>query len=166
MLCLWHNFIEAGFIEHPIMSRYYCHITDFLKQHDCIYFVLGHLNLQFSAITLKRSIPLPADVLKYYWISDGVDPDQASFGSVGCTSNWRAGDRRFNAHRGRQHSFMAIDHEIFSTVILSLLLIQEGQLSFSGERMCTILVNPLEDKVCPVNVWLDKLTALDMTPLG
>ena len=27
-------------------------------------------------------------------------------------------------------------HEIFSTVILSLLLIQEGQLSVSGERMC------------------------------
>ena len=43
--------------------------------------------------------------------------------------------------RGRQHSFVEIDHEIFSTVILSLPLIQEGQLSVSGERMCTILVN-------------------------
>ena len=42
-------------------------------------------------------------------------------------------------------SFMEIDHEIFSTVILSLPLIQEGQLSVSGERMCTILVNRLED---------------------
>ena len=31
-----------------------------------------------------------------------------------------------------------IDHEIFSTVILSLPLIQEGQLSVSGERMYTI----------------------------
>ena len=41
--------------------------------------------------------------------------------------------------------FVAIDHEIFSTVILSLPLIQEGQLSVSGERMCTILVNCLED---------------------
>ena len=30
-------------------------------------------------------------------------------------------------------------------VILSLPLIQEGQLSVSGERMCTILVNRLED---------------------
>ena len=29
----------------------------------------------------------------------------------------------------------------FSTVILSLLLIQEGQLSVSGERMCTMLAN-------------------------
>ena len=44
---------------------------------------------------------------------------------------------------GRQHSFMEI--EIFSEVILSLLLIQEGQLSISGKRMCTILVNRLED---------------------
>ena len=42
--------------------------------------------------------------------------------------------------RARQHSFVEIDHEIFSTVILSLLLIQEGVLSVSGERMCTILV--------------------------
>ena len=33
----------------------------------------------------------------------------------------------------------------FSTIILSLLLIQEGQLSVSGKRMCTILVNRLED---------------------
>ena len=45
--------------------------------------------------------------------------------------------RRFDPRRGRQHSFMEIDHEIFSTVILSLPLIQEGQLS--------ILVNCLED---------------------
>ena len=44
-----------------------------------------------------------------------------------------------------QHSFVEIDHEIFSTVILSLPLIQEGQLSVSSERMCTILVNRLED---------------------
>ena len=42
-------------------------------------------------------------------------------------------------------SYMEIDHEIFSTVILSLPLIQEGQLSVPGKRMCTILVNRLED---------------------
>ena len=53
--------------------------------------------------------------------------------------------RGFNPRRGQQHSLVEIDHEIFSTVILSLPLIQEGQLSVSGERMCTILVNRLED---------------------
>ena len=37
-----------------------------------------------------------------------------------------------------------IDHEIFSMVVLSLLLTQEGQLSASGERMCTVLVNRIE----------------------
>ena len=47
---------------------------------------------------------------------------------------------------GRQHSFVVmIDREIFSTVILSRPLIEEGRLSVSGERMCTILVNRLED---------------------
>ena len=54
-------------------------------------------------------------------------------------------DETFNPRQGRHHSFVEIDHEIFSVVILSLLLIQEGQLSVSGERMCTILVNRLED---------------------
>ena len=31
--------------------------------------------------------------------------------------------------------YVEIDHEIFSTVFLSLLLIQEGQLSISGENV-------------------------------
>ena len=90
----------------------------------------------------------------------------ASVAQSDAPSDRRPGGRGgFNPRRGRQHSFVEIDHEIFSTVILSLPLIQEGQLSVSGERMCTILVNRL-DKACPVNVWLGKLTALDMTPVG
>ena len=60
-------------------------------------------------------------------------------------SDWRPGGCGFNPRQGRQHSFVEIGHEIFSTVILSLPLIQEGQLSVSGERICTKLVNPLED---------------------
>ena len=54
----------------------------------------------------------------------------------------------------------------FSTVILSLSLIQEEQLSASEERMCTILVNRIEDYACPVKVLIGKLTALDMTLFG
>ena len=42
-------------------------------------------------------------------------------------------------------SVVEIDHGLFSTVILSLPLIQEGQLFISGKRMCTILVNRIED---------------------
>ena len=53
-------------------------------------------------------------------------------------SDWRLGGRGFNPRRGQQHSFVEIDHEIFP-------LIQEVQLSVSDERMCTILVNRLED---------------------
>ena len=59
--------------------------------------------------------------------------------------DWKPEGCRFDAHRGWQHSFVEIDYEIFSTVVLSLPLIQEGQLLVSGERMCTILVNHLED---------------------
>ena len=39
---------------------------------------------------------------------------------------------------------MEVDHEIFSKVILSLLPIQEGQMSVSAERISTVLVNHLE----------------------
>ena len=35
------------------------------------------------------------------------------------------------------HTFMKIDHEIFSMVILLLPLIQEGLLSVTSESMCT-----------------------------
>ena len=60
----------------------------------------------------------------------------ASVAQLDAPSDWRPGGRGFNPRRGRQHSFVEIDHEIFSTVILSLPLIQEGQLS---------VVNRLED---------------------
>ena len=69
----------------------------------------------------------------------------ASVAQLDAPSDWRPGGHGFSPRRGRQHSFVEIDHEIFSTVILSLPLIQEGQLSVSGERMCTIMVNCLED---------------------
>ena len=69
----------------------------------------------------------------------------ASVAQLDASSDWRPRGHGFNPHRGRQHSFVEIDREIFSTVVLSLLLIQEGQLSVSGKRMCTILVNRLED---------------------
>ena len=46
---------------------------------------------------------------------------------------------------GRKHSFVEINYEIFSAAILSLPLIQEGQLSVSGEIMYTIPFNRLED---------------------
>ena len=46
---------------------------------------------------------------------------------------------------GDQEVTWGYDHEIFSMVILSLPLIQEGQLSVSVDRMCTILVSCLED---------------------
>ena len=69
----------------------------------------------------------------------------ASVAQLDAPSDWRPGGRGFNPRRGRQHSFVEIDHEILSMVIFSLPLIQEGQLSVSGERMCTILVIRLDD---------------------
>ena len=92
-------------------------------------------------LTLK--LPLPNRCLPHQDFELPREP--ASVAQLDAPSIWRPGGRGFNPRRGRQHSFVEIDHEIFSTVILSLPLIQEGQLSVSGERMCTILVNRLED---------------------
>ena len=66
-------------------------------------------------------------------------------GSVGCSSFWWSGGCGFDPHRVGNILSWRFDNKIFSTVILSLLLFQEGQLSVSGKRMCTILVNCLED---------------------
>ena len=87
----------------------------------------------------------PYDVRKINHWSLKLISVPASVAQLDAPSDWWPGGRGFNPRRGRQHSFVEIDHEIFSTVILSLPLIQEGQLSVSGERMCTILVNRLED---------------------
>ena len=73
-------------------------------------------------------------------------------GSVECASDWLSGCCGFDPSPGRQHSFVEIDqeifsshslpspdsrraveHEIFSSVILSHPLIPEGQLSVSSD---------------------------------
>ena len=56
------------------------------------------------------------------------------------------GGQEISVHlpQGQQYSFVKINHEIFSSVILSLPLIQEGQFSVSGDRICTILVGPVK----------------------
>ena len=53
-------------------------------------------------------------------------------GSVGCASDWVSGGRRFDPRRVRKHSFVEIDHELFSTIILSLPLIQESVKNLLG----------------------------------
>ena len=110
----------------------------------------------WSQSALPSRIYIPYSTSRPRWLSwmrrptgdqevAGSTPAEASVAQLDAPSDWRPGGRGFNPRRGRQHSFVEIDHEIFSTVILSLPLIQEGQLSVSGERMCTIPVNRLED---------------------
>ena len=43
--------------------------------------------------------------------------NSASVAQLDAPSDWRPGGHGFNPRRGRQHSFVEIDHEIFSTVI-------------------------------------------------
>ena len=53
---------------------------------------------------------------------------------------------RFDPRQVQQYSIIEIDHEILSTVIHSLSLIQNGYLSVSGEnKRAQVLLNRLED---------------------
>ena len=60
----------------------------------------------------------------------------ASVAQLDARSDWRPEGHGFDPRGGWQHSFVEIDHEIFSTVILSLPLIREEQLTVSGKTMC------------------------------
>ena len=113
-----------------------CKLFFFIQKKILGFFILTNKNIPFNGSVSEQTNLLsePAAMFSLFWVAQSDAP-----------SDWRPGGLGFNPRRGRQHSFVEIDHEIFSTVILSLPLIQEGQLSVSGERMCTILVNRLKD---------------------
>ena len=115
-------------------------------------FIITFCHLSMASEMLRHQTIIIITYQIYHTYSDrwawtnSVGPDEpASVAQLDAASDWRPEGRGFNPCLGRQRSFVEIDHEIFSTVILSLPLIQEGQLSVSGERMCTILVNRLKD---------------------
>ena len=74
------------------------------------------LDLHCLPITLLQ-------VSRLQWVKSSpttIKEGPASVAQLDAPSDWRPGGRRFKPRRGRQHSFVEIDHEIFSTVILSL----------------------------------------------
>ena len=79
-------------------------------------------------------------------IPELVSNTYSSLVQLDAPSNWRPGGRGFNPRRGWQHSFVEIDHEVFSAVILSLPLIQEGQLSVSVKECAQYWLTPLRTK--------------------
>ena len=91
--------------------------------HTDTFLVLFHTLLRFfpEEEIIEKSISVLADL----------------GGSVRCASICCSEGPEFDPRCVWQHSFMEIDHEIFLTVILSLSLIQERQLSVSSKRMCT-----------------------------
>ena len=52
--------------------------------------------------------------LLLYDISPNLSPEPASVAQLDAPSDWRPGGRGFNPRRGRQHSFVEIDREMFS----------------------------------------------------
>ena len=67
-----------------------------------------HNNIvKISEILNKRNL------LKTY-LKFTYPTEPASVAQLDAPSDWRPGGRGFNPRRGRQHSFVEIDHEIFS----------------------------------------------------
>ena len=73
-------------------------------EEECCYFFCSFTFFHFPLSSLSLSSPLLST--------------PASVAHLDAPSDWRTGDRGFNPRRGRQHSFVEIDHEIFSTVII------------------------------------------------
>ena len=63
------------------------------------------------------------------------------------------------------HTFMEIDHEIFSTIFLLLPLIQEGRFSVPGESVHLVLVNSLGLSL-PRKGVVKLMTAPDISLMG
>ena len=139
--CKWHMKIHPDKCQAIRISSNKCHkrlaqnqlhghILEVVDSGKCLSFTISHdlsRHKHTNSITSKASRTL------------------ASVAQLDAPSDWRPGGCGFNPCRVWQHSLLEIDHEIFSMVILSLPLIQEGHLSVSDERMCTILVDRLED---------------------
>ena len=87
----------------------------------------------------------PCNLGSYKLITPALHPDRPVLADKLCVRPTSDQEVAGSNPEGPGKILMEIDHEIFSTVILSLPLIQEGQLSVPGERMCTILVNHLVD---------------------
>ena len=73
--------------------------------------------------------------------------------TVSCMSDFRYRGHKFESQL-YYITFLEIDHEKISMVILTLQLIQEGRLSVTGKSMCTSTGNPLLrlDQACPGKV--------------
>ena len=59
----------------------------------------------------------------------------------------------------QSHTFVEIDHEIISTVILLFPLIQEGYISYKRKYVHEVLFNRFV-KLAQEKVWLGELTSL------
>ena len=65
--------------------------------------------------------------------------------SLKSCQNMICNTRKYTGEHVLQMNTTVISQSIGTSHLLSLPLIQEGQLSVSGKRMCTILFNRLED---------------------
>ena len=109
------------------------------RYHQCYVFQILRLMKFHTHICHDEHCPLPSTVsdLAHFFMAPLAEGSSgaysislwcyvstlASVAQLDAPSDWRPGGRVFNPLRGRQHSFVEIDHEIFSMVILSLPLI-------------------------------------------
>ena len=78
-----------------------------------------------------------AQVLPPFWINCQTENHQAGLQcAVGSASDCRSRDCKFEYQLGHI-TYIRIDHEIISMVILPLNLIEEGQLAVTGKSMYT-----------------------------
>ena len=103
---------------------------------------LWSLSLSFNILETLILIPTPSN-------------RAGNVSGYRCVSDCRSRGREFEPGPARSHTFVEIDHEIISTVILLPFrwIIQEGLLSVTSESMCT-------------NYWLTACSSLPRKKCG
>ena len=87
-------------------------------------------------------------------------------GSVGCASDWWSGGCRFNSHSVGNILLWRLIMKYRLRLLSPFCWFKKGSFQFLAKECAQFLVNRLKDYACPVTVWLDKVTTLDMAPIG
>ena len=124
------NIFGAWFNYYPNLNTCIGEIHHQFQSHK---FSRATIHSLQPSLKLTRYLPLPGPVAQSV-ASPTADPGVSSFIPA------------------RSHSFMEIDHEIISTVIL-LLLIQEELLSVTGQSLCTKYRSACPGKSVVMDLW-------------
>ena len=116
-------------VQYILEVHFYILVCQFWrKQHAMLVIIVWQWNSLLLWTSNKNFMSAQNFIVHFFFTSIAPDKRRPRWlsrtraslgGSVECLSDWWSRGNGFDHRRVRQHSFVAIDHEIFSTFILS-----------------------------------------------